>query len=265
MYKHVTQKKYSRDSIRYNAPIYKLILSDYSKIFSQNQVDLIQMIIKENIVKKIDSNFVTINNDKFVAKRTLDFGTYDIFPHANFNSLVHFLKISLEEGVLIGYRSDSLKHELSKRKLFTNYFSQIETLDNYNNIGEKTGFADTLYAVVESNSISLSENIQYKTITDSLEVIKYERPWMYQYHNPLSLLTVNFNYKAIGLDYHHYINEENYNIQTIWLDYNQVKELLIKRKVNFDVYESIFTKNLFDIFQINHEYWNKSKYNKNKQ
>ena len=47
--------------------------------------------------------------------------------------------------------------------------------------------------------------------------------------------------------------------------YNEVKELLIKEKVNFNNYEAIFTKNLFDIFEIDNYFWQKGDYQKTKQ
>jgi hypothetical protein len=233
-------------------------------MLSEKELELTHNIIKKNVVKTIDSNVVTLHNSSFRTKRTLDSKIYNTFPQATFNDLVHLLKNGFKEGAIEAYENDSLTRKLTRRKAWRNYFAHPEMIPVFNEYGNViVGLVDTVFSDGACNSISLSENILFKTVSDSLTLIPYVPTYIYEYDKPLSLLTVEFSYKAIGLDYYHYMNEKNYNIKTIWLDYNEVKELLIKRKVNFDVYESIFTKNLFDIFQIEHESWQKSNY-KNK-
>ncbi|PCI96501.1 MAG: hypothetical protein COB15_10060 [Flavobacteriales bacterium] len=244
-------------------PRIKLPLSNYNQFLKEDEIHLIHQTIKTNIGKKIDSNYVNLNNSSIKVKHHLDIESKDIFPQTSLKLIEYIIKQSLYEGTIKGYKNDSLKHNLSKYELDRKYLKQAETHEQFDEYGRiMTGFADTVWFGLYPTSISLSEIISFQSVSDSTVIKNYLEKNFFKYDPPSELLVATFTYNAVGISYLHNKNEP---LRTIWLDYNEVKEILIKEQVNFNLYEALFTKNLFDIFEIDNYFWQKEDYQKTKQ
>ena len=75
------------------------------------------------------------------------------------------------------------------------------------------------------------------------------------------LLLLAFGFSQTLKSYYNHFNDDNTcSIKSIWLNYDAVKEILLKEQVNFNLYEALFTKNVFNIFEINNYFWEKEDY-----
>ncbi|OFY97628.1 MAG: hypothetical protein A3K10_00595 [Bacteroidetes bacterium RIFCSPLOWO2_12_FULL_31_6] len=247
-----------------NTTVIKVPLYSYTRFFQDDETQLIHNLIKQNLAKKIDSNFIMTNNDEFKTHRKIGLEIYEIFPQLSLNIISDIIKQYLMEGKIKAFKSDSLINELSKQELNYQYFTEEIKIPLYNNDGylmynddgsQKMGVS---YGVCDFTSLTISEQIKFNDITDTSIIKKYLNEYYLNFYNKSSpMLTVNFKYKAIGIDY---LFDLEHPVKTIWLNYDEVKKIMINEKINFELYEAIFTKNLFEKLKVNNYYWQDSDY-----
>ncbi|MBX2959383.1 MAG: hypothetical protein KF732_05435 [Flavobacteriales bacterium] len=237
-------------------PLIVFPISSYHELFSIQQNQQIRTILETSILNKIDSNFIYLVNGTYSTIREINIDSYKIFPQAPFDFLFGFLKTNLLDKKIIAFSDELLKNKITMSSLRYDYLIDTVEYVIYDNDDHYTGND----IVLEDNiftSILLSEKLIFQQNSKKNRNINPLFSYSYKHKSSIPLLI--FDYKAIGL----YLKSEKTNKEKIiWLNYNHVKKLMTDNKINFDLYEAIFTKNLFEKLKVNNYYWQDFHYEK---
>lgn len=231
-------------------PLISFPISSYNEIFSKIQNSQIQIILKTNVLLKIDSNYNTLNDFAYNTIREISIDSNKIFPQAPLEILFDLIKENIFEKNIYTFNNNLCDTLIDLSTLRNQYLEeQRGYVQKYNQIEY-----DSIYYKLERicASILLSENI--KVITDSI-IDHIKKPFYFKHKAPIPYF--EFKYNAIGFKL---ISNETKTIKVIWLKYNDVKKLMIDNKINFELYEAIFTKHLFEKLKVNNYYWQDSDY-----
>lgn len=233
-------------------PLISFPISSYNKIFSTIQNNQIQTILKANVLAKIDSNYYTLNDLTFNTIREITIESNKYFPQAPFNLLFDLIKNNFFDKNIYVYKNNLCDTLLDL------------TTFRYQYLEEQRGFVqkynefeyDSIYYSLERtcSSILLSETI---LITNDSINEQIKKPYHFKHKTPIPYF--EFKYNSIGFKL---ISNETKTIKTIWLKYDDLKKLMADNKINIELYEAIFTKNLFEKLKVSNYYWQESDYDK---
>lgn len=256
--KNYIETKYISDSINaYNGvPLIVFPISSYNELFSKIQNNQIQRILKSNVLNKIDSNYNTLNDATFNTIREISIDSYKIFPQAPLKLLFELIKPHLIEKNIDAYDNNLNTNKLDRATLAWQFLKETKAYGKpYKNFDD-----ELIYDSVSEDrlciSILLSENIRVQSDSIGSNYIQ-QHHYSYNHKNPIPKF--EFKYDRIGFK----LTSKKTNVEKIiWLNYSDVKKLMEDNKINFELYEAIFTKHLFEKLKVNNYYWQDSDYNK---